>query len=108
MPIAAKECMTVTRRLVALTLLCLPLLALACSGQVATSTPPSVAGSTPTAPAIRRDRTGHCTGSRPDCGGDDGAARGLTKPRSRRNTTWTKVVLGVGLDYGPPENRWHG
>ena len=21
---------------------------------------------------------------------------------------WTKVVPGVGLDCGPPENRWHG
>lgn len=48
MPIRAKE-YAVRRRLVALTLLCLPLLALACSGQAATNTPPVVVGSTPTA-----------------------------------------------------------
>jgi len=23
-------------------------------------------------------------------------------------TMWTKVVPGVRLDCGPPENRWHG
>jgi hypothetical protein len=42
----------VTRRLVALTLLCLPLLALACGGQTATSTPANVAGNTPTSTAL--------------------------------------------------------
>jgi hypothetical protein len=30
-------------------------------------------------------------------------ARSLTKPRSRRSTTWTKVVLGVRVGCGPPK-----
>jgi hypothetical protein len=52
----------VTRRLVALTLLCLPLLALACGGQSATNTPPIVAGSTPTASASTAPATATAPG----------------------------------------------
>ena len=41
------------------------------------------------------------------CRGCNSRVRSLSKPRSRRNTASAKVVLGVRLGCGPPENRWH-